>query len=115
MPLDLNGTLVTALTRTAYERLRDYLGLAPHVAPSISSREMDTVRAQEDLLRHYQVDTRPVYLRSPLLYKGASCPMTPIMTSSASVGARHPTSMTPSSAHWPTPLSPTWRRPNGPM
>ena len=50
VPIDLNGTLVTALTRVAYNNLRAYLGMSPHSNPDISSREMDTVRASEDLL-----------------------------------------------------------------
>lgn len=70
VPIDLNGTLVTALTRTAYNGLRKMLGLEPDPDPNISSREMDTVRALEDLLLHYEIDTRCVHLRSPLLSKG---------------------------------------------
>ncbi|MBN1671773.1 MAG: uroporphyrinogen-III decarboxylase [Kiritimatiellae bacterium] len=74
IPVDLNGTLVTALTRIAYNNLREYLGMAPHSDPSISSREMDTVRAADDLLEHYAIDTRCIHLKAPLLAKGREMP-----------------------------------------
>ena len=39
VPIDLNGTLVTALTRTAYDRLREHLGPpVPHFASSETIR-----------------------------------------------------------------------------
>jgi uroporphyrinogen decarboxylase len=74
VPIDLNGTLVTALTRTAYDGLREHLGLTPDPNPDISSKEMDTVRSREDLLRRYEVDTRCIHLRSGLLTTGRELP-----------------------------------------
>jgi uroporphyrinogen decarboxylase len=74
VPVDLNGTLVTALTRTAYNGLRELLGLEADPEPDISSREMDTVRSLEDLLLHYEIDTRCVHLKSALLSKGKDLP-----------------------------------------
>jgi len=65
-PLDLNGTCCTALTNVAYQKLRQYLELPPDYQPEISARESETVRAREDLLRHYEIDTRTVYLRAAL-------------------------------------------------
>jgi uroporphyrinogen decarboxylase len=66
VPVDLNGTCCTALTRNAYEGLREYLGLAADPCPPISSRVMMSVRAKEDLLLHYGIDTRTIALRGPL-------------------------------------------------
>lgn len=74
VPLDLNGTLVTALTRIAYDNLRQYLKLPADPSPNISSREMDTVRSLEDLLSHYQIDTRCIHLNSGLLSSGREMP-----------------------------------------
>ncbi len=74
VPIDLNGTLCTALTRRAYDGLRAFLGLAPDPDPNISSREMDTVRAWEDLLTHYRVDTRCVHQSAPLIAAGRDLP-----------------------------------------
>jgi len=74
IPVDMNGTLVTALVRTAYNGLREHLGLPPDPDPSISSREMDTVRAAEDMLTHYEIDTRCIPLKAPLLSKGRELP-----------------------------------------
>lgn len=65
VPIDLNGTIVTSLTRTAYAALRDYLRMPPDAAPRISHGPMDTVRAAEDLLERYGADTRPLALRPP--------------------------------------------------
>ncbi len=65
VPLDLNGTLCTALTRVAYANLREMLGLAPDPSPEISSRAMDSVRSREDLLLHYGVDTRCISISGP--------------------------------------------------
>jgi uroporphyrinogen decarboxylase len=70
VPVDLNGTLVTALTRIAYNNLRELLGMVSDSDPNVSSREMDTVRSLEDLLLHYQIDTRSVHLKTPLLAHG---------------------------------------------
>jgi uroporphyrinogen decarboxylase len=74
VPIDLNGTLVTALTRIAYNNLRDFLKMKADLEPNISSREMDTVRSWEDLLLHYEVDTRCVHFQTPLLSKGRDMP-----------------------------------------
>ena len=74
LPIDLNGTLVTALTRIAYENLRQYLGLEPDNDPNISSREMDTVRSLEDVLNHYQIDTRCIHLKAGLLSTSREMP-----------------------------------------
>lgn len=74
VPLDLNGTLVTALTRVAYNNLRSHLGMDPDEQPNISSREMDTVRSLPDLLDHYQIDTRCIHLKSGLLSSGREMP-----------------------------------------
>jgi uroporphyrinogen decarboxylase len=74
VPLDLNGTCCTALTGAAYSSLRDYLGLPPDPKPSISSQVMISVRARDDLLLRYEIDTRTVHLRAPLASKGRALP-----------------------------------------
>ncbi len=74
VPLDLNATLVTALTRTAYDALREMLGLEPDPDPNISSREMDTVRSLEDLLLLYEIDTRCIHMKAALLSQGREMP-----------------------------------------
>ncbi len=73
-PLDLNGTCCTALTNVAYQNLRQYLGLTPDDEPDISAREGNTVRAREDLLQRYDIDTRTVYLRGALASKERNLP-----------------------------------------
>lgn len=65
VPVDLNGTIVTSLTRVAYQNLLDYLGLPPDPDPEINHKAMDTVRAREDILLRYQVDTRSVGMGKP--------------------------------------------------
>ena len=65
VPLDINGTCCTSLTKVAHQNLRDYLKLPVDDQPHISSRVMGSVRAQEDLLLHYGTDTRPVFLKAP--------------------------------------------------
>jgi uroporphyrinogen decarboxylase len=74
LPIDLNGTCCTALTRVAYEQLRDYLGFAPDASPDLSARDMQSVRAMEDLLVHYAADTRTVHLGAPRFPRGRDLP-----------------------------------------
>jgi uroporphyrinogen decarboxylase len=69
VPLDINGTTCTSLTKIAYENLREFLKLAVDENPQVSSRIMGSVRAKEDLLLHYGTDTRPVSLRPPRVSK----------------------------------------------
>ena len=69
VPLDLNGTTCTSLTKVAYQNLRNYLGFSPDNQPHISSRIMNTVRSLEDLLFYYGTDTRPLFLQPPLVSK----------------------------------------------
>lgn len=65
VPIDMNGTIVTSLTRTAYQNLRAHLGLAPDEQPEVSHFAMDTVRARDDVLRRYGVDTGSVGMGVP--------------------------------------------------
>ena len=74
VPIDLGSTIVTTITRTAYDQLRDYLHMSPDETPNISHRQMDTVYPQEDLLQRYQVDFRPVYLQGPWYFKTREIP-----------------------------------------
>jgi uroporphyrinogen decarboxylase len=65
VPLDLNGTCCTALTLEAYKALRNYLELPPDEEPDISSRVMMSVRARQDLLSLYEIDTRTIHFKPP--------------------------------------------------
>lgn len=49
VPIDLGGTIVTTVTRTAYDALRAHVGLEPDDALRISHRQMDTVYPRDDL------------------------------------------------------------------
>jgi len=74
VPLDIGATIVTTLTRTAYDALRDYLGMPPDSEPNISHRQMDTVYPKEDVLRFYGVDFRPVHMKSPWGFQAREMP-----------------------------------------
>jgi len=69
VPVDLGSTIVTTITRTAYDNLRAYLNMEPDTSVSISHRQMDTVYPREDLLTRYEVDFRPAYLQGPWYFK----------------------------------------------
>jgi uroporphyrinogen decarboxylase len=66
VPLDLGSTGATTITVKAYERLRAYLGIAVESPPVLWSFRSSTVIPDEAILRHFDVDTRPVLLGSPL-------------------------------------------------
>ncbi|MHB1347832.1 MAG: uroporphyrinogen decarboxylase family protein [Candidatus Humimicrobiaceae bacterium] len=66
VPIDLNGTMCTALTKTAYNNLRNYLGLKKDENPNISNLFMGSVRAREDVLEIYDIDTRTIYMNDLL-------------------------------------------------
>ena len=74
VPIDIGSTIVTTLTRTAYDNLREYLGMEPDTTPNISHRQMDTVYPKEDLLQRYQVDFRPVHMQGPWYFKTREIP-----------------------------------------
>lgn len=63
VPIDLGGTNVSSIEYVAYENLRQYLGMEPDPAPEISHIQQGTVYPMEDLLRHYEVDFRPVTMK----------------------------------------------------
>ena len=60
VPIDMGSTENTTVTRIAYVNLRAYLGMAEDPQPYIINRMMDAVYPADDLLRHYQVDFKPV-------------------------------------------------------
>ena len=64
LPIDFGSTQVTTITRIAYDALRDYLGMPPDREPRISHRQMDTVYPAEDFFRRYEVDLRPLSMKS---------------------------------------------------
>jgi uroporphyrinogen decarboxylase len=74
VPIDLGATIVTTITRTAYDNLRAYLGMPSDLAPNISHRQMDTVYPKEDLLQRYEVDFRPVHMQGPWYFETRELP-----------------------------------------
>jgi len=74
VPVDMGSTIVTTLTRHAYQPLLEHLGMPPDPKPSISHRQMDTVYPREDLLEHYDVDCRAVYLKGPWEFETKELP-----------------------------------------
>ena len=63
VPIDLNGTIATAITLVAYNSLRKYLGLEEDKDPNISFLALGTVRVKDDIRKRYQIDTRPVWMK----------------------------------------------------
>ncbi len=74
VPLDLGATIVTTMTRIAYENLRGYLGMPADTAIRTSHRQMDTVYPAEDMFRHYGADVRPVCMKSPWGFQAREMP-----------------------------------------
>ena len=62
VPFDLSSTQVTALSNTAYVRLRRYLGLAP-AEPDTMDVAQQVCVPHEDLMQRFQVDTRGLFPR----------------------------------------------------
>jgi uroporphyrinogen decarboxylase len=65
VPIDINATIVTSLTRIPYQALRLLNGFEEDPDPEVSHFAMDTVRAKSDLLDTYEVDTRSIALNPP--------------------------------------------------
>jgi uroporphyrinogen decarboxylase len=63
VPIDLAATTVSSITFPAYQELRRYLGLGPDRDLAITHLHQGTVRPREDLLQHYEVDFRTVYMK----------------------------------------------------
>ena len=74
VPVDMGSTIVTTLTRLAYQPLLEHLGLPPDERPNISHRQMDTVYPREDLLARYDIDCRAVYLKGPWEFETKELP-----------------------------------------
>jgi uroporphyrinogen decarboxylase len=60
VPIDLGATENTTITRLAYQNLRRFLNLPVEPHPFVINRQMDAVFPQEDLLRRFEVDFRPL-------------------------------------------------------
>jgi len=60
VPIDLGATENTTITRIAYINLRRSLGMVDDREPYIINRQMDAVFPANDILKLFQVDTRPV-------------------------------------------------------
>ncbi len=69
VPIELNGGANSALTKDAYVNLRKFLGLMEDKDIEISWITMGSVRAKNDLLNLYKVDTRSIYFRPSKKYK----------------------------------------------
>ena len=67
VPIDLNSNSTTALTKKAYQNLRNYLNLKEDKTLDISDSIQGTVRAKEDILSIYEIDTRTVFLKDSQL------------------------------------------------
>ncbi|NQT48608.1 MAG: hypothetical protein HQ578_06495 [Chloroflexi bacterium] len=66
VPIDLASTSVTSITYIAYEKLRKHLGMVLDSDPRISHIHQGIVYPMEDLLQHYEVDFRTVFMgKSP--------------------------------------------------
>jgi uroporphyrinogen decarboxylase len=74
VPVDMGSTIVTTLTRLAYQPLLEHLDLPPDERPNISHRQMDTVYPREDLLARYDIDCRAVYLKGPWEFETKELP-----------------------------------------
>jgi uroporphyrinogen decarboxylase len=59
-PLDLGSTLNTSITKIAYDRLKNHLGIALDTEPVFLSRSMQVVAVDDIVLERFQIDTRPV-------------------------------------------------------
>jgi uroporphyrinogen decarboxylase len=73
IPIDLGSTENTSIARIAYLNLRRHLGLGEDPEPYVINRQMDSVFPKDDLLKFYQVDTRPV--RPSSSWKAKTCEM----------------------------------------
>ena len=69
VPVDMNATIVTSLTRIAYQNLLEFLSFPPDRTPEVSHFAMDTVRARDDLLDRYGVDTRSIGMGVPFGFR----------------------------------------------
>ena len=74
VPVDLAATTVTSIARPAYASLRLHLGMEPDPDPLIANRQMGIVYPRSDLLEHYEIDFRPVNMKSPWGFKVAEMP-----------------------------------------
>jgi uroporphyrinogen decarboxylase len=64
-PLDLGSSLASTINVTAYQRLREHLGLETARQPAIWALRSSTVIPDEDILQHFDIDLRPVILGAP--------------------------------------------------
>ena len=69
VPVDLGATATSTITRHAYLRLREFLGL-PEAEPAILSFTAQSVRPDTDLLELLRIDTRGVKPGGSSTFKG---------------------------------------------
>jgi len=63
VPLDFASTTVTSIGIGAYKNLLEYLKMEPEHSPVISHIHQGIVYPREDVLTHYDIDFRPVYMK----------------------------------------------------
>lgn len=63
VPIDLGSTAVTSLTIKAHRDLERHLGLTPR-APVLLSRMFQLTKIDECILRHFDIDFRPLFYRT---------------------------------------------------
>ena len=68
VPVDIGATKVTSIHRVAYQNLRKHLGLELR-EETLWDRVQQIVLPDEDLLQHFDVDTRPLFAGPPDSFK----------------------------------------------
>jgi uroporphyrinogen decarboxylase len=63
VPYDLGGTVITGIHRTAYQALRDHLGL-PHREPTTIDMIQQLAKVEDDMLDRLRVDVKNISPRS---------------------------------------------------
>jgi uroporphyrinogen decarboxylase len=63
VPVDLAGTFASTITLKGYERLRRHLGIQKETI--VMSRRSQTAQPHEEVLQHFDIDTRGIQPRGP--------------------------------------------------
>jgi len=63
VPIDLAGTFASTITLGGYERLKEYLGIKKETI--VMSKRSQVAQPHEEVLQHFDIDTRGIQPRSP--------------------------------------------------
>ncbi len=63
VPMDLAGTFASTITLEGYQRLKEYLGIQEETI--IMSRRSQVAQPHEEVLRHFDIDTRGIQPKGP--------------------------------------------------